>query len=600
MAFGVTNQGFILKRFEDIKASIEQGLRDEFGEITTDANSVFGQIIGVLAKTESDIWEQLENIYNSQYPHTSEGVNLDNASSLTGVVRLTATPSTAVVQMRGVQGTSVPLATEFSQSLTGRIFTTQEVADIDVAKSHQAIVEITTVVPSTVYTITINGTAVTYTSSSLATAEEIASLIAANINSNPVVGLVVTAVHNGTDDFLTITIKDKSSASIFDISVDGNETILEFWSPVSVASDDLGLITVPVSSIDTIETPVAGLSEVKNIADGVTGRALENDADFRIRRRLSLSVIAAGTLSAIQARLVQDLEFVSKSFVFENRTDIWSGRGINTVVYDIDFVTSNIIAFSLNGNAISPVAFTTDHDTTMNALKAAVEGLPGVNKVELTDIGGDNRTLKITTEIFNSSLYRTDKAVTVVTGGASQAVAVIVVSNEGRPPHSIEAIVAALDTPTNLQEVADKIFELKAAGIQAFGNVQQTVTDPNGDEQLVGFSFSVTKYVHVELTYDKTNSDFVFPLDGEDQIEGEVLRLGDSLTFGSDLLIQQFEGAGYVVVGVTNTIVRLAVTTTPAPIAPGDSAWKTTNIKISASDLPSFDSTRVYLIDGTP
>jgi len=88
------------------------------------------------------------------------------------------------------------------------------------------------------------------------------------------------------------------------------------------------------------------------------------------------------------------------------------------VAYDADFVTSNSIAFSVNGVAITPVVFATDHATTMAALIAAVEALTGVEAVlDSTDANG--RTLLVRTRGAACTV------VTTVTLGASQAVATI-------------------------------------------------------------------------------------------------------------------------------------------------------------------------------
>lgn len=91
---------------------------------------------------------------------------------------------------------------------------------------------------------------------------------------------------------------------------------------------------------------------------------------------------------------------------------------IAEVTYDADFVTSNSIAFSVNGVAITPVAFDTDQATTLAALVAAVDGLTGVSA---TNPSG---------RIVRVVAAGTDVAVTTeVTGGASQAGATIVTSS---------------------------------------------------------------------------------------------------------------------------------------------------------------------------
>jgi uncharacterized phage protein gp47/JayE len=492
MDYGVISTGFNLKRFDTIKTEVEDELRDAFGNIDTDADSVFGQIIGVFSRHLAEIWEQSENIYNAMYPSTAEGVNLDNSCSIVAVTRLAASASTAVVQLLGTESTVIPLASTFSQSLTTKVFETIEEVTISLSEVHKAVITVDTVTDITEYTITINGTDVDFTSGSSTTAQLIAEGLKNAINADPVVSLLVTASYTATDDFLTIISNDLTLAGIFTLVIDATLSVTELYTPVAVECTETGAIPVPLGSIDTVDTPISGLDSVTNLTEGTTGRNLETDAELRIRRRNSLNIIAAGTLGSILARITQDIPEVSAAFIFENDTG------------DIDAY--------------------------------------------------------------------------------------------GRPGHSFEVVVSALDTVDINQSIADKIWERKPAGIATYGTTSVTVVDSNGDNQTVYFTHAITKYVHIKLEYDTTGADAVYPLDGDDLIKAAVMELGETLTFGSDLLVQRFAACGYAAGGVTDVTASVAVTN-----APGDTpSWQTTNLTVAAADLPSFDLTRITLIDVTP
>jgi hypothetical protein len=94
-----------------------------------------------------------------------------------------------------------------------------------------------------------------------------------------------------------------------------------------------------------------------------------------------------------------------------------------TVVYDADFVSLNSIAFSVNGVAITPVVFDTDHDTTVAALVAAVDALTGVDCI-LDTSDTDSRTLLVRTK------GATITTLSTVTLGASQATATYTYSSD--------------------------------------------------------------------------------------------------------------------------------------------------------------------------
>jgi len=92
------------------------------------------------------------------------------------------------------------------------------------------------------------------------------------------------------------------------------------------------------------------------------------------------------------------------------------------VAFDADFVTSNSIAVTVNGVAVTAVVFDTDHETTMTNLLSQIE----------TDITGATATLDtddVNGRTFFVDIDGVDVVVTaVVTLGASQAVATITVS----------------------------------------------------------------------------------------------------------------------------------------------------------------------------
>lgn len=113
--YGVTPEGFAIKTLAVIEAEIDTALRATFGaQINTSAQSVFGQLKGIFAEREALLWELLADIYNAQYPDTSENVSLDLAVALTGHVRLAARVSRIDgVVLSGTSGTEVPAGTIF-------------------------------------------------------------------------------------------------------------------------------------------------------------------------------------------------------------------------------------------------------------------------------------------------------------------------------------------------------------------------------------------------------------------------------------------------------------------------------------------------------
>lgn len=97
-----------------------------------------------------------------------------------------------------------------------------------------------------------------------------------------------------------------------------------------------GPTAAAIGALDTIDTPVAGLTSVMNTAEAVIGTDEESDEELRGRREQSLSATGRSTVDSIYARLA-DLDGVTSVKVIENATDaVVSGQdphSIQCIVY---------------------------------------------------------------------------------------------------------------------------------------------------------------------------------------------------------------------------------------------------------------------------
>lgn len=115
-----------------------------------------------------------------------------------------------------------------------------------------------------------------------------------------------------------------------------------------------------------------------------------------------------------------DADWATALTAIENATSDWygvialTGGQATQTVFDSDFVASNSIQFTINGTAVTAVAFNTDQATTMDDIKTQIETDITGSKVVIDSSDLNNRTLyvDIDGEYVDSSV--------VVTGGASQ------------------------------------------------------------------------------------------------------------------------------------------------------------------------------------
>lgn len=152
----------------------------------------------------------------------------------------------------------------------------------------------------------------------------------------------------------------------------------------------------------------------------------------------------------------------------------------------------------------------------------------------------------------------------------------------GRPGHSIECLVVG---GVN-QDILQKIFDSKAAGIQAYGDINGSVTDSQGISHGIGFSRAgdVLIYLEIDLT---TNADF--PSDGLQLVEDAVLDYGDTLEIGEDVIVNPVLIGTYDhVPGIINSAIRIG-------IAPGPTLDN--NIIIDETDIADFDSSRTTITE---
>ena len=92
---GLTSTGFETKTLEEILDEINQSQRTAISEnLNQEADSVLGQINGIVARQIRTLWELAEEVYSSQYPLSASGFALSNVASITGTLRNAATKST--------------------------------------------------------------------------------------------------------------------------------------------------------------------------------------------------------------------------------------------------------------------------------------------------------------------------------------------------------------------------------------------------------------------------------------------------------------------------------------------------------------------------
>ena len=470
--YGLTPQGFKQKRLADIIESMNSRISDQLGiQIATDSNSVFGQLVGVFSYEIADLWEQASQVYGAMYPHTASGVSLDNASALAGIVPISPEKTTVVCTCYGTSGTAIPYESQIASSGNNNIVfscaDTSAYIDSDRA-CYVGISVPSAVVPSTVYSVTIDGTTYSYTAVSLDTA----SLVLTGIGSQ----ITATGISaNVNNDVLEIVTDNQQNT--FDVSVNANLNIDSVGSPVLFECTETGAINPVLGTLTDIITTYAGWDSVNNLVSANVGREAESDTALRQRWNNSLYTRSVAMTDSIASALLT-LNGVTSATVYENETDSTDG--------------------------------------------------------------------------------------------------------DGRPPHSIEAVVGGGDN----DDIAETIWQKKSAGIDTYGSESVSVTDSQGFSHTINFNRPTEIDVYLDIAVTEYPEE-ALPADAVTRITDAVLNYGSTLLVGNDVILQRImgeiyrscPGIGYITIdGSTDGV-----------------TYSTNNISISAREIAVFDISRIQV-----
>lgn len=153
---------------------------------------------------------------------------------------------------------------------------------------------------------------------------------------------------------------------------------------------------------------------------------------------------------------------------------------------------------------------------------------------------------------------------------------------EGRPPHSIEAVVAGGDA----DEIGAVIWQKKAAGIDTFGSQSVSVADSQGFNHTINYNRPIPVYVWLDIEITEYPEE-TLPPDATTVITEAVIEYGNSLTVGNDVILQRFMGAIYQAISGVGYITVTAATGIPA------GAYSSNNISIDDRHIAEFDASRV-------
>lgn len=308
--FGVTDAGFVPMRQTDAFDEIANKLRNLFGgQIDLSAESVEGNVDGIVAERVAKINEALEVLAGVLDDGQASGTLLDALCALTLTFRRGATFSVVPLVLAGDDATAIPSGRLLSNGQPEFQFQTISDATLVAADAWEAETEYDEgdriVTGGHVYQSLNAGTS-GVDSPPIHTARPISL-------SSPLVLEFETIIADG--DIVWLWLGEGDAAA----DVQGKAAVS---GPVFVAS--LGL--------DTIDTPVSGWTGVVNLEDVTTGVVVQADEALRIQRVVELAALGTSPPDALRGRLlrvgVDTVNPVTACTIFRNVNDTTDDDGI--------------------------------------------------------------------------------------------------------------------------------------------------------------------------------------------------------------------------------------------------------------------------------
>lgn len=340
MAYGITNNGFVVKRLVDIKTDIETALKSALGAgINLEPESILGQIVGIFAAAIAESWELSEDVYNSAYPDTAEGVSLDDAVSITNITRLAATKSQVEVRLTGTALTAVPAIGAFILSVDGNAdarFVNIETGVMSAAGIDEVQdINFSSVPSSGDFKLQYNGTETTAAISHTATNTDVQNALNALTSLSAVVvtgdftagfTVIFAGADGEQDQPILVAVDNTLDSGAVTITI--TETA-RGWLPyadINFEAETAGEVQAPAGSLTVIETPTTGIDAAENLLDAEVGQDIETDAELRDRRTEQLQRAGTATIEGIRNNIM-GVDNVVQAAVFENDMDVPDGYG---------------------------------------------------------------------------------------------------------------------------------------------------------------------------------------------------------------------------------------------------------------------------------
>lgn len=325
--YGLTDNGFVIKRLDTILDEIHEELSDGFGIDTRISKPSFLDVlVTTFAGQIANLWEVAQESYYAKYPSSATGVHLDNSIQYGGVRREMAARTIYPLHCTGIDGTKVrrhtPVATNTNPET--RLYA---INDFEISRNKFNSCRLKVVaVENANYSITINGSEYIYTNNS----NDKAALVTGIANS------LRNSDFNVNVDGDGIIIADKLLGRVSKLVLSSNLTTDYIVTIASFETEKFGKIQLSNDVITKLVDNIAGFTNVRNRLQPIYGREAQTDVELR-QAYIAKSALRSNTMvDSVVAEILNTVVGIETVAGFENDTDFVNDRQMPP--HSIEFV----------------------------------------------------------------------------------------------------------------------------------------------------------------------------------------------------------------------------------------------------------------------
>lgn len=320
--YGVTDQGFVIKRLDTILEEIHADLTEGFGFDTRLAGTSFlNTLVTTFTGQIAELWEVGQDSYYAKYPATAVGVNLDNAVQYGGIRRAASKRTCYPLHCTGEDGAYIReqavVATDTMPEV--RLYAADEF-QITRDNCNAADIKVAAVESSGIYSISINGKQYSYLNEGGSEQDILKGLSEAIDNSDYSVCF--------DSDVNILRIEDNTKSRGNAVALSDNLTTKCVTTIASFFTQDYGRIALPYGIVTKMVNNIAGFDSVTNLLEPVYGRLQESDIELR-QSYIAKSALRSNTMiDSIVAELLNNISGVESASGYENCDDTEDERGL--------------------------------------------------------------------------------------------------------------------------------------------------------------------------------------------------------------------------------------------------------------------------------